>query len=112
MNILGKIEPQPPRGIKYMLGDETWMPAAKRSPRRLLCEEWGNLGPMMLDPTIPVNKAGFRVRITEIPAPDGAMGFTEVDGAYYWTDADMYGRSAEQRASEGAAPSEASAPSP
>jgi len=92
MNILGKIEPQPPPGIKYMLGDESWMPVEKRSPRRLHCEEWGNLGPMELDPAIKPNKAGFRVRQSEFPAPDGAVGFTNVDGVYYWTNTDQFGR--------------------
>jgi len=99
MNLLGKIEPQPPRGIKYMLGDEAWMPQSERSPLRLSCEEWGNLGPMELDPTIGPNKAGFRVRSTEIPAPPGALGFTKIDGVYYWTDRDQYGRSAGERSS-------------
>lgn len=80
-----------------MLGDETWMPAANRSPIRLLCEEWGNLGAMEMDPEIQPNKAGFRVRHTEILAPGGAIGFTSIDGIYYWTDTDHYGRTAEQR---------------
>jgi hypothetical protein len=93
---LSKIEPQPPKGIKYMLGDETWMPVEKRSPRRLICEEWGNLGPMELDPAIKPNKAGFRVRVTEIPAPEGAYGFTDIDGVYFWTSTDMYGRTADE----------------
>jgi hypothetical protein len=85
MTVLGRIEPQPPRGIKYMLGDESRMPVAKRSPQRLFCEEWGNLGAMELDPEIRPNKAGFRVRCTEILAPEGARGFTEIDGVYFWT---------------------------
>lgn len=93
-----RIEPQPPKGIKYMLGDETWLPIAKRSPLRLLCEEWGNLGPMELNAEIKPNKAGFRVRVTEILAPEGALGFTDVDGVYFWTDTDMYGRTASERA--------------
>lgn len=94
MKILRRIEPQPPQGIKYMLGGESWLPVDKRSPVRLECEEWGNLGPMELDPAIKLNKAGFRVRSTTIPAPAGALGFTSVEGVYYWTDTDMYGRSA------------------
>lgn len=79
------IEPQPPKGIKYMLGNESWMPEGERSPRRLLCEEWGCLGPMELDPEIKPNKAGFRVRHTEILAPTPDAIFTERDGTYYWT---------------------------
>lgn len=86
--ILGRIEPQPPKGIKYMLGNETWLPAHERSLIRLHCEEWGNLGPMELNPEIKPNKAGFRVRCTTIIAPPGAHGFTEVDGVYHWTDMD------------------------
>lgn len=99
MRLLGKIEPQPPQGIKYMLGGETWIPREKRSPIRLHCEEWGNLGPMELNPEIKENAAGFRCRGTDFIAPEGALGFTCIDGVYYWTDADMYGRSAEQRES-------------
>jgi len=91
MTILGRIEPQPPRGIKYMLGGESWMPAEQRSPLRLECEEWGHVGPMVLDASIPPNAAGFRVRSTTIPAPEGAHGFTKIDGVYYWTAEDMYG---------------------
>lgn len=88
MKVLARIEPQPPKGIKYMLGNETWQPAHTRSLIRLLCEEWGNLGPMELDQAIKPNKAGFRVRLTEIIAPRGAHGYTEIDGVYYWTDMD------------------------
>jgi len=95
MQILGKIEPQPPKGIMYMLGGETWMPKEKRSPVRLLCEEWGNMGPLELRPDIQPNKAGFRVRLTEIIAPPGALGFTDVDGIYFWTDTDQFGRTAD-----------------
>lgn len=94
MRIICRIEPQPPSGIKYMLGDETWMKPEDRSPIRLHCEEWGNLGPLELDAEIKPNKAGFRVRSTEFLAPDGAIGFTKVDGLYYWTDTDMFGRTA------------------
>jgi hypothetical protein len=85
MTIVGRIEPQPPRGIKYMLGNESWLPIESRSPTRLSCEEWGNLGPMELNREIRPNKAGFRVRSTEFMAPDGAHGFTDIDGIYYWT---------------------------
>lgn len=101
MAIIGKIDPQPPRGIKYMVGGQTWLKPESRDPIRLECEEWGNLGPMELNPDIKPNKAGFRVQSTTIPAPAGALGFTEVDGIYYWIDADMYGRTAEQREAEG-----------
>ena len=88
--ILSRIEPQPPRGIKYMLGGESWLPAEDRSPIRLHCEEWGTLGPMELDPTIQPNRAGLRVRSTDFPAPAGALGFTKVDGVYFWTDVDVW----------------------
>lgn len=91
MQLISKIEPQPAKGIKYMLGAETWLPPEKQTPLRLLCEEWGNLGPMELDTEIRRNKAGLRVLITEIPAPPGAIGFTDVDGVYFWTDTDAYG---------------------
>jgi hypothetical protein len=95
--VVCRVEPQPPSGIKYMLGGETWLPEVERSPVRMLCEEWGNLGPMELRPDIGPNAAGLRVRTTEIPAPAGCFGFTAIDGVYYWTAADMYGRSAEER---------------
>lgn len=97
MNLLGKIEPPPPPGIKYMLGGETWMLEERRSPIRLHCEEWGNLGPMELNPKIQDNGHGFRCRDTERVAPKGALGFTQVDGVYYWTDVDMYGRTESER---------------
>jgi hypothetical protein len=97
VTLLSKIEPQPPQGIKYMLGDETWLPKERRSPLRLHCEEWGNLGPMEINPEIKDNGHGFRVRASNFPAPPGALGFTSVDGVYYWTDKDMYGRSAAER---------------
>jgi hypothetical protein len=84
--VLGRIEPQPPKGIKYMLGNETWLPAHERDLIQLHCEEWGNLGPLELNRKIKPNKAGFRVRCTTFIAPPGAHGFTEVDGVYYWTD--------------------------
>lgn len=100
MKLLAKIEPQPPPGIKYMLGGESWIPKERQTPIRIECEEWGNLGPMELDSTIKPNKAGFRVRSTTITAPEGAIGFTEVDGVYYWTDTDVWGRSAEQRSGD------------
>ena len=85
MEIVGRIEPHPPLGIKYMIGGESWLPVDQQSPRRLLCEEWGNLGPMELDPSIQENSAGFRVRLTYIDAPDGATGFTRVGEEYVWT---------------------------
>lgn len=44
MRVLSKIEPQPPKGIKYMLGGESWMEPEKRSPVRLHCEEWATSG--------------------------------------------------------------------
>jgi hypothetical protein len=90
--IIARIDPQPPGGIKYMLGGETWLPVEWRSRRRLHCEEWGNLGPMELDPSIKPNKAGFRVRSTDFPAPPGAEGFALIDEVYYWTAEDEYGR--------------------
>lgn len=94
--VLGKIEPQPPQGIKYMLGGESWMRPEDRTPIRLHCEEWGNLGPMELDPEIKPNRAGFRVRNTEIVAPEGAIGFTQINGEYFWTDTDQFGRKAQE----------------
>jgi hypothetical protein len=97
MNILGRIEPQPPAGIKYMLGGETWLPPERRSPMRLHCEEWGNMGPLELNPEIQDNGHGFRVRTSDIPAPAGALGFTRTDGVYYWTDCDQFGRAADQQ---------------
>lgn len=92
MTIIGRIEPQPPPGIKYMLEGESWLAAADRTPVRLHCEEWGNIGPLELDPTIRPNAAGFRVRASDFVAPDGARGFTHIDGIYFWTAEDMYGR--------------------
>lgn len=83
--MISKIEPQPPKGIKYMLGAESWLQPHLRTPRRLVCEEWGNLGPLELNPDIKDNGHGFRVRLTEIPAPDGATEYECVDGVYFWT---------------------------
>lgn len=97
MVILGKVDPQPPRSIRYMLGGETWLPEDKRTPLRMHVEEWGNLGPMELDPSIGPNSAGFRVRSRDILAPPGAHGFTTVNGVVYWTDTDMFGRTPEER---------------
>lgn len=97
MKLLSKIEPQPPTGIKYMLGGESWLPEELRSPVRLHCEEWGNLGPMELDPEIKDNGHGFRVRGSDFIAPKGALGFALVEGVYYWTDVDSYGRSSKER---------------
>jgi len=89
-DLLAVIEPQPPKGIRYILGGETWLPKEKQSPVRLHCEEWGNLGPMELDPEIKQNKAGFRVRSSDFLAPEGAHGYTQVDGIYYWTKSSCY----------------------
>lgn len=86
MTILSKIEPQPPQGIKYLIGEESWLDADKRTPLRLVCEEWGNLGPAELNSEILPNAAGFRVRLTEIVAPAGAKAFVQIDGEYWWTD--------------------------
>lgn len=83
--LLERIEPQPPMGIKYCVGGQSWLSPEDRDPIRLVCEEWGHLGPVEIDPDIKPNKAGFRVRITEIPAPEGARWFTKIDGVYYWT---------------------------
>jgi hypothetical protein len=82
--LICQIIPQPPGGIKYMLGAESWKPVAEQSPRRLVCEEWGNMGPLELRPDIQDNGHGFRVRVTEFAAPPEANSFTEVDGAYWW----------------------------
>lgn len=92
MKVISKIEPQPPQGIKYMLGGESWLPTDQQKPIRLHCEEWGNLGPMELDPEIKPNKAGFRVRGTDFLAPEGAIGFTSIDDKYFWTGTDQFGR--------------------
>lgn len=89
-DLLSVIEPQPPQGIKYMLGGESWMDEKDQSPIRLNCEEWGHLGAMELNPEIKPNKAGFRVRCTEIIAPENARGFTVVDGIYYWTRSSVW----------------------
>jgi hypothetical protein len=78
-----RIEPQPPRGIKYIVGDESWLAPEKRTPLRLICEEWGQIGPMVIDSSIKPNAAGFPVRVTEFLIPEG-MAYTKVDGAYYW----------------------------
>lgn len=88
-DLLSVIEPQP-RGIKYMLGGESWMDEKDQSPIRLNCEEWGNLGPMELNPEIEPNKAGLRVKCTETIAPENARGFTVVDGIYYWTRSSVW----------------------
>lgn len=92
MKTICRIDPQPPAGIKYMVGGQSWLPPEQRDPICLVCEEWGNLGPLELRPEIQPNKYGMRVRVTEFPAPDGAIGFTDIDGVYYWTDTDMFGR--------------------
>jgi hypothetical protein len=85
MRVVSKIDPQPPRGIKYMLGAEKWLPRDKQSPLRLSCEEWGHVGPMEIDPEIMSNKAGFRVRTSEFKAPPTVDGFTKINGEYFWT---------------------------
>ena len=79
-----KICPQPPRGITYMVGGESWLPLGKRTPRRLVCEEWGNLGPLGLDASIPPNAAGLRVRLTSYETPLWADDYDLVAGVYYW----------------------------
>lgn len=79
-----RIEPQPPSGIKYMIGAESWLPKEQQAPRRMICEEWGNMGPLELRPEIQPNKVGLRVRVTELLAPEGFDTFKEVDGVYYW----------------------------
>ena len=84
-DIISPIDPQPPEGIKYMLGGESWLSDEEQSPKRLHCEEWGNLGPAELDSDIKPNKVGFRVRFASLLAPAGANGFAHVDGVYYWT---------------------------
>lgn len=81
-----RIEPQPPQGIKYLLGQESWLPPEQQTPLRLHCEEWGNLGPLELNPDIKPNKAGFRVRSSDFHAPDWATSYEKVDGIYYWTE--------------------------
>ncbi|WP_186181694.1 hypothetical protein [Burkholderia gladioli] len=95
MKLIAKIDPQPPVGIAYMLGGETWLPEDQRTPYRLVFEEWGNLGPLELRPEIRDNGHGLRVRVTEVLAPAGAIGFARIDGVVWWTDTDAYGRTAE-----------------
>ncbi|WP_372356943.1 hypothetical protein ACCP99_08085 [Xanthomonas sp. NCPPB 3443] len=89
MKIISKIEPQPPEGLKYMIGGESWLPPEDRTPIRLVCEEWGNLGPAELNSEIQPNKPGLRVRATEIAAPIEALGYVRVSGIYFWTNWDM-----------------------
>ena len=97
MKVLGRIDPQPPpQAIRYMVGDETWLRPEDGTPRRMICEEWGNLGP-----DIKPNRMGLRVRLTEIPAPLGALGFIERDGVIFWTDTDYFGRAFGDGASAG-----------
>lgn len=100
MVILTKIDPRPPQGIKYMLGGESWLSADKQTPFRLNCEEWGNLGPLELNASIPDNGHGFRVRTSEFLAPPGAIGFENVGGVYFWTDTDAYGRTIQERSNQ------------
>jgi hypothetical protein len=100
MKLLGEIFPQPPKGINYMLGGEPWLLPHHRGLFRLHCEEWGNLGPMELEPEIKRNKAGFRVRCTTFIAPAGVFGYTQKDGVYYWTDMDVWDQMAAARAQE------------
>lgn len=88
---LGAVTPTPPKGIRYVVGGESWKDPADRSPVRLIIEEWGNLGPMEMNPEIKPNAAGFRVRVTEILAPDGARGVEEVNGVLHWSIRDTYG---------------------
>lgn len=78
------IVPQPPAGIKYMLGNESWLPESERTPLRLSCEEWGNLGPMELNSEIQPNAVGFRVRHSEFLCPEGYNDFLLENGSYFW----------------------------
>ena len=88
---LGAVTPVPPKGIRYVIGGESWKDPADRTPVRLIVEEWGNLGPMEMNPEIKPNAAGFRVRVTEILAPAGARGVEEVNGVLHWSIRDTYG---------------------
>jgi hypothetical protein len=97
MKLIAKIEPQPPKGIRYMLGGQEWLAPEDRDPFRLVVEEWGNLGPLELRPDVPDNGHGLRVRLTEFAAPAGVIGFAEIDGELWWTDTDMFGRTAAER---------------
>jgi len=85
------MDPQPPRGIRYLLGRESWLAESAQTPLRLHIEQWGNLGPMELDPTITANAAGFRVRSLDIPAPEWARGFATRDGVLVWTSGARHG---------------------
>ena len=89
-DLLCVIDPQPPKGIKYMLGGEAWLSPEDRTPMRLHCEEWGNLGPMELNPDIRPNKSGLRVKSSDFIAPKGAKGFKCIDGVYYWSKKSVY----------------------
>lgn len=97
MRLLGSVNPPPPRrAILYCIGRESWLHPKDRTPVRMVCEEWGHLGPMVLDASIPKNAAGFRVRVTEIVAPEGAHWFTQIHGLYFWTAEDSYQLALEQ----------------
>jgi hypothetical protein len=85
------IEPEPPKGIHYLLGRESWLKESEQTPLRLHVEEWGNLGPMELNPEIPKNAAGFRMRGTDILAPGWARGFTRQDDRLVWTSDKRHG---------------------
>jgi hypothetical protein len=81
--ILAPLDPQPPKGMKYVLGGESWKDPADRSPIRLVVEEWGVDGCW--------TKGGFNCRVTEFLAPPGARGIEEKDGMLHWSTRDSYG---------------------
>lgn len=80
---LGAVTPTPPKGIRYMVGGESWKDPADRTPVRLIVEEWGVPGCW--------TKGGFNCRTTEILAPVGANGVEEVNGVLHWSIRDAYG---------------------
>ncbi len=67
-----KIIPQPPKGIKYMVGHQSWLPKEKQTQRILVTEMWG------IRPTIGL--CGH----VQITAPDGYEDYVELSGIYYW----------------------------
>lgn len=82
---IARVDPQPPRGIHYVIGGESWLDPQDRTPVRLVIEEWGIPG--------CYTKVGFNVRATEIVAPPGVYGVERGDdGVLYWSRRDCFGR--------------------
>ena len=85
------MDPQPPHGIRYLVGNQSWLKPEDRTPLTLVVEQWGNLGPMELDPSIRPNRAGFRVRELTFLAPAWARGFATRSGLLVWTSEYRHG---------------------